>query len=188
MSTEQPTFADLLDEDERSFAATLGDGSTRTDAEVRIDWLLERIAKRNKQIERNKAVADARKAMVDDWLCAENLRLDNGISWLESEIRQLIPHSLAEFEREYGKKSRNLPHGVIGFRRQPDKVNVFDEEKALTWAKLMGLPIKVKESVSKTELKKALDAGAEPDGVEIIKGLDQFYVRSDVLESTAEKE
>ena len=52
MSAEQPTFADLLDEDEQSFAATLGDDGSRTDAEVRIDWLLERIAKRSKQIER----------------------------------------------------------------------------------------------------------------------------------------
>ena len=181
MSEQEPTFLDLLEEDEREFAAQLGSPGTRTDTEVRLDWLMERIARRHRQVALNNAVADARKTMIEDWRQSQNQRLERGIAWLEGSIRQILPHTLEQFEREYGKKSRNLPHGTIGWRRHPDKVEVFNEERALLWAKERGLEIAVKESVSKTTLKKALEAGEEPDGFEIIRGLDEFYVKPDVL-------
>ncbi len=176
MSEHEPSFLDLLDEDERQRAEELG-RETPTDIEVRLDWLLERIVKRQRQIKRNNSVAERRALMIEDWRRGENMKLENAIQWFESEVRALLPPDSKEFEREFGKKSRNLPSGTVGWRRQPDRIEVFSEEKALAWAKAMGLPIKVKETVSKTELKKAMDAGAEPDGVDLIKGLDELYIK-----------
>jgi len=184
--TPEPNFLDLLEEDEREFAGQLGSAGTRTDTEVRLDWLLEKIAKRHGMVARNNAVADARVSMIEDWRRAENDRLLRGIAWLESNVRELLPQGADEFEREYGKRSRNLPYGTVGWRRHPDKVEVFDEARALAWAKASGLEIATKESVSKTTLKNSLEAGDEPDGFEIIRGLDEFYVKPDVLATKGE--
>ncbi len=176
MSEQEPSFLDLLDEDERQRAEELG-RDTPTDIEVRLDWLLERIVKRQRQIKRNNGVAEKRALMIEDWRRGENMKLESAIGWFESEVRSLLPPDSKEFEREYGKKSRNLPSGTVGWRRQPDRIEIYDENKLLAWAKLLDLPITVKESVSKFEVRKAMDAGAEPDGVDLIKGLDELYIK-----------
>lgn len=155
----------------------------RTEVDTRIDWLMERIAKRRRIIEDNDAVADARILQIEDWRQGENAKVQRQIDWFQSEIRRLLPIDAESFEREYGKKSRVLPFGTIGYKKKPDTIEVFDEERALAWAKERGLEIKTipaRETVAKPVLKKALETWSDPDGFEVIRGLDDFYVKVDV--------
>ena len=184
--SDTPDFIAEVDEDEREFLSAFlsttqeEDDATRND--TRLDWLLEKLAKRREQKARNNAIADARKLMVEDWRQGENAKIERAVSWLEFQIRELVPADSDAFSKTYGAKSRALPFGTIGYRKSPPTIEVFDEPKALEWAKLHKLEIKVKESVSKTELKKAIEYTQDPpDGFGLIPGGETFFVKTDDL-------
>ena len=126
-------------------------------------------------------MADARQLQIEDWRQGENAKLEKAIDWFQYEVRQLVPPDARTFEETYGQKSRRLPYGSIGFRRTPAKVEVYDADKALAWAKAHGLETKVTETVSKTELKKATNGEVPPDecGFGIAAGTDEFYVKTE---------
>ena len=149
-----------------------------SDVDTRIDWLLERIAKRQKLIARNDAVARSRYEQIRDWHLGENAKIQRAIDWFRYQIREIVPADVASFERCYGKKSRTLPFGTVGFRLSPPRLEIFDMEKAVAWAKARKLEIKTTVSVSKAVLKKALSmTDEEPDGFDIADGADEFYVK-----------
>jgi len=183
--SDTPDFIGLVDEDEReflkAFLSTVHEEDDATRNDTRLDWLLEKLSKRREQITRNNAIADARKLMVEDWRQGENAKIERAVSWLEFQIRELVPPDGDAFQETYGAKSRALPFGTIGFHKKPDTIQILDEEKTLQWAKTHGLEIKrvETETVSKTTLKAALKTFDDPDGFEVIKGLDEFYVKTD---------
>ena len=178
--SDDPDIIQQIDDDEREFLEGFGESeeATPSDIDVRIDWLLERIAKRRKLVEQNNAVAEARKFQIEAWRVSENDRLERAIGYFEWQIRELQPADADSFEQTYGKRSRSLPFGSFGYRKHPDKVEIYDKDRALGWAKERGLEVKTKETVSKTVLKKALqEAGTRTgDGFEIVPGMDEFYV------------
>lgn len=187
MVDEQPEILRLAEEDEQEFLASFlskahADAAVtdKTDTDIRVDWLLEKLGKRQAQIAQNNAIAEARKLQVEDWRQAENAKIERSISWIEYQIRELLPPDGESFQEAYGQKSRALPFGRVGFRQNPARVEVFDEDRALAWAKLHKLDIKIKESVSKTDLKKAAEHTQDPpDGFEVVPGLEEFYVKAD---------
>lgn len=80
------------------------------------------------------------------------------------------------------KKTRSvkLLNGTIGFRHNPDKLEVEDELAALEWAKAQ-LPeaVCVKESLDKSIAKEHIKSTGEvPDGCTLIPGSDAFYVKT----------
>lgn len=174
------SLLDYLEQDEAEFYEQLGHSQARTEVDSRIDWLLERITKRQTMIAENNVIADARVAQIEDWRQGENDKLDRSIQWFRYQIQTLIPPDANTFAERYGKKSRALPFGVIGYKKHPDKVEVFDADKALAWAKARNLPVNVKETVSKTTLKEALakENTDEGDGFQLAHGMDEFYVKA----------
>jgi len=179
--SDQPDIFGLVEEDEREFLATMGPDEAPTLAEVdsRLDWLLERIAKRRKQVAENDAVAKARLLQIEDWRQGENLKLERSIEWFQSQLRQLVPIDAQAFEASYGQRTRRLPFGTFGYKKHPPKVEITDEERALAWAKANGCEIKVKETVSKTALRAELEAGKVGDGFELITSYDEFYIKTE---------
>ena len=178
------TLPDILQEAEEEFSRAFpGDSlDPLTDTEARLDWLLERIANRQAEIATNNAIADRRKLQIEDWRQGENAKIERSIDWFNSQIRQLVPIEPTEFEQQFGKRSRTLPFGTIGYRKMPDTIEVFNPERALEWAKARGQETKIipaSETVSKTVLKAALKQHTDPDGFEVIRGLDEFYVKPD---------
>jgi len=187
--SDEPEITRLADEDEREFldafmSKAWDDAASgeKTEIDVRLDWLLEKLAKRRAQVAENNAVAEARILQVEDWRQGENAKIERAISWIEYQIREMLPPDGETFEKTYGQKSRALPFGKVGFRQSPPKVEVFDKDKALAWAKARGVSTKLipaREEVDKSALKEALKTHTDPDGFELILGLDQFYVKVD---------
>ena len=186
MTDERDSFAYTGDEDQAEwdlFVANIRDigDDEVTQRDVRIDWLLGKLAKRRKQIARNNAVADARKLDIEDWRQGENGKIERSLSWIEYQIRELVPPDGKTFAETYGAKSRSLPTGTIGYRQRPSRIQILDDGRTLAWAKTHGVETTVvtTETVAKAALKKALAIFDDPDGFEIIKGLDEFYVTTD---------
>jgi hypothetical protein len=85
-------------------------------------------------------------------------------------------------ERELaGKKKRSfeLVNGKMGFRKLPDRVewDSVQEDVIIDWAeKYAPDAVRVRKSLLKTELKKAIDAGVEVPLVSCEDGQDKFYI------------
>jgi len=176
-----PEIIAHVEQDEADFLAAWGAEpiEARSEVDSRIDWLMERIAKRRGVIADNNATAAQRAAQIEDWRQGENAKIERSVDWFNYQIRLLLPADGAEFKDQYGKKSRTLPFGTVGFKAHPSTLEVFDEERALAWAEARGLEIKTKRTVSKTTLKKALGDERSGDGFEVITHPDDFFVRID---------
>ena len=171
----------LIEDDEREFVESMGGTLPEKPSEVdsRIDWLLERIGKRQAMIEQNDAVAKERILQMEDWRQGENAKLERAIEWFRYEVKKLLPMDAKSFQQAYGKKSRTLPFGTVGYKKHPAKIEITDADRALLWAKAHNLPVTVKESVSKTVLKEAVENITDnPDGFGVLPGHDEFFVRT----------
>ena len=171
---------DQADEIEAEFLAAFADPiEDRVDVDSRLDWLLEKRGKQEAEIAKNNAIAERRLLQIEDWRQGENGKIERAMSWTDYQIRELLPDA-DEMQNQYGKRSRILPFGTVGYRKTPPKVEIFDEAKALEWARIHKVDIKVRESVSKTDLKKAIQNTQDPpDGFGLIPGSEEFFVRTD---------
>jgi phage host-nuclease inhibitor protein Gam len=147
-----------------------------TELDVRLDWLLSRLARVQAEIKRNSDVATARVQQIRTWEASANESLDRQCGYLEHLI------SLIGINYDYGKKrSRSLPNGTVGFRKRPPSVEIWDAEKAVAFALQRGIKVEQKTWVGKTELRKHIESTGELpegaiDGVEYVEGGDVFYV------------
>ena len=180
----EPDIIQEIEGDDREFLESfLGKAWAdfeRSDLDVRLDWLMEKLARAQGLVAQNDGVAKERHGHIEDWRQGENAKLGRQISYLEWCIRELMPPDQQTFEKAYGQKSRALPFGVVGYRKSPDTIEVFDEARALEWARLHKLEIKVKESVSKTDLKRAIQHTEDPpDGFQLVPGTSELFIKVD---------
>lgn len=163
----------LLEREELEAALPFRNGNP-AELDASMDRYLEALGRREAEIARNEAVADLRKKEIDWWCEHENARMEREARWLR--------HVLEVMGKAYdfgAKKSRNLPHGVFGFRRGKDRINVLDMALAVEAAEAAGLPIK--KEVGKTELLELVKSTGEvPAGVELVSGEDAFYAKASV--------
>lgn len=177
-----PDLEAIRDDFLRSFLDETWEDKQEAQTDARLDWLLEKITEHKEAMRQNDVIAEGRRVQIEDWRQGENAKHERAISWLEYQIREIVPPDVESFERAYKQKSRSLPFGVVGFRKSPSKIEVFDEERTLAWAKLHKLPIKIKESYSKADLKKAIQTTTDPpDGFQVVPGMSEFFVRTDDL-------
>lgn len=187
-----PDFLQEMEDELEQFARDAGltpEGVevSLTDREQLLDHYLEKLAELERQAAHNEEVADRRRQMIDRWLDEENARLRRQKERLEEKVRRLVPHTVDGFQDVFRvkKKSRNLPHGRVGFQSTRDTVEVVDQDKALEWAE-DSCPdaIKVKRSVLKTPIKAMLQEGGvlstgepcdpEENGLRFEPGQDTF--------------
>lgn len=182
----RPTTEDLADDME--FAdelarAGLPEGDTRTEREVRADYLLERIRDERAEIEHIEEVADRRIQMIEKWEADETAKHRRRIAWLESQVRNCVPLDARRFQEEYDAKSVKLAHGRVGYRRKNETVEIEDRDKALEWVKENGIEFSVSERVTKTPILDWIrEHGEVPppeSGIELVEGYDDFYVSTD---------
>lgn len=183
---EEPEVPEIIAEieaDLEAFAAGAGLSpesveESLTDREELLDWHLERMGELDRQMEHNRDVAERRIKMVTGWLDEENGRLARQREWLEGRIRRgLVPPTCEGFQEVFRvkKKSRNLPHGKVGFRSTAPTVDVVDEEKAVAWAEgSCPEAVKVTKKVLKTPIKK---------GLQVRAGLGVYLPSGETLES-----
>ncbi len=134
------------------------------DVDSIIDWHLEKLRANQAEVIRNRLVANQRVETIRDWEAGEFAKLDRQREYIVGQIGQLAPPTSEATVEEYGKKSRTLPNGSFGFRAKPDRIEIEDAEKALAYAKQEDLEITVRESVSKTVLKKWAQGMGVADG------------------------
>lgn len=144
------------------------------------DWALERLA----DLEREKAENER---LVEQRIAWEKLRLEklnktanDGARFLESCVKAYAEAHRGELLGKGKKKSRALPHGVIGWRSKGGGLVVKDAEALLAWAKLQPVElelVRVKTEPAIANIKAhAKSTGEVPDGCETSEAVDEFYV------------
>ena len=158
-------------------------------------WVVRKIVEARKYGER-----------VQQWCERELRRAEQEEEWLLRRFgAELEAWTKGELERVGGRRrSLNLPGGTIGFRLQPARVEVVDEQAVLTWCRSQ-LPIALKVTVEANDehglellrwhgqhaqesrlrqyvLREALnrhvhETGEVPDGAGVRPAADQFYMR-----------
>lgn len=111
---------------------------------------------------------------LDHWLERVNATLVREETWLLAMLRHL-----SQFVRYFGKtKSRDLPYGVIGTRKNPRRIRVDDPKAATEWAKEQGLPVvtEVVEVVAHKTLADVWKRTKEvPPGCTLVEETEEFY-------------
>ena len=177
-------FLDEIDADEEAFMLGISDGyedlSTQTDMDVRLDYLLGHLSSINGAIAGNNEVAQRRRDAVTAWQQSENEKLEKRVAWLTFEIMAAAPQTGDAFKDSYGKKSRSLPNGSVGFRSGRDSVDITDMPAAVAYAQANAIDVTVKTTVAKTSLMAYVKAtgDSEGDGWEVKPAAESFYVKA----------
>ncbi|PUU90824.1 MAG: hypothetical protein CI947_1359 [Halanaerobium sp.] len=162
------------------------------DDDNKATWCLRKIKHFKSKQEKNKELAEEQireieKEIkeVEEWLEAENSKLENSIEFMKSKL-----HLYAQQLREKNPdlKTHKLPFGQLQFRSQRPKWK-YDNDRLLDFAeKKYQELIKVKKSVDKRELKsKAKIVGGRViiektgelvEGVEVVERGEKFKVKT----------
>ena len=151
--------------------------------ESKIDWLLGKIRKLHALIADNEQIARDGIRLQEDWLAGENAKLERNAAHFRRWIATLMPPTAEEAKKVYGKFSRSLPNGDIGWKKDKDTIVIEDADAVLVYAKANDLTIgkttTTTFSVSKDTLKAHIeDTGVvEGDGWRQVEGLSHVFVK-----------
>jgi len=118
---------------------------------------------------------------VREWAAAELRRAEREeTSFLYRYGQQLEQWAQRQLEAHGGpRKSINLPGGTLGFRSEPPRLEVTDEDALLHWCKAR-LPSAVAtvEHVLRNVVKERIrDTGELPEGAEVAGGGERFFIK-----------
>jgi hypothetical protein len=158
--TEEKSFIDLLIEESEKKEQKL--------LQSHLDLILIEIRKLEEQIEKNFDTAAQEREIIKNWALERNTMLNARIEWFSKKLELFL--------KEENLKTLDLPNGIIRMRKQPEKVNIVDEEKFFkkaTSALLNIIPESAKPDLLKIKawIKRT---GRIPDGVEVISGDEKF--------------
>ena len=178
-----PEEVPVADADWDSFRATMeAELPTELDNDLsKIDWLLGKLRKIRDLVEENEHTARCAIRLQENHLAGENAKLGREDAHFRRWIAILMPPNAEEARKAYGKLSRSLINGDIGFKKDPDTIVIDDAEAALTYAEANGLEIKEKttRSVAVATLKDHMKAtGAlDGDGWRHVEGISHVFVK-----------
>jgi transposase len=132
------------------------------------DMMLLEIRNIQEEIERTFEQAERERTIIKNWAITKNSKLASRIEWLEKRLEAFL--------QEENVKTLELAFGTIRFRKQPDKIEIIDDEVFLNNATTSVLTI-VPET-AKADLKKIKSfikrSGRVPKGCELIPGEIKF--------------
>lgn len=132
------------------------------------DMMLLEIRNLQEEIEQTFEQAERERTIIKNWAITKNSKLTNRIEWLSKKLEVFL--------KEENVKSLELAFGKIIFRKQPDKIEIVDDELFLNNATSNMLTI-VPES-AKADLNKIKAfikrTGRVPQGCEVIPGTTKF--------------
>lgn len=105
------------------------EAQTAASIDARMDYFLELLAEMEREDAHDAAVARARVDQINRWLEVQRERREKRTAYLHSQIELMADGY--DFGR---KKSRDLPHGVVGFRKKAASVEIVDKAAAIEWA------------------------------------------------------
>jgi hypothetical protein len=118
---------------------------------------------------------------VAGWCEAETRRSERREQFLFHRFGgDLSDWTRRQLESQYGsRRSIHLPSGVIGFRTEPTRIVVADEQKLIAWcSRHLPSAVKVVESILKSEISAHIKSSGEcPDGAELAGGGEKFFIK-----------
>ena len=145
------------------------------DNQDKANWAAKRILHAQEKMAERKQLAKQYKQRIDSWLDEANGPDEKTI---ESLSGLLTPYVADELKHNGKRKSITLFGVTIGFRKQPEKVDIIDTESALSYCETHHPDsVIVKKELSKTELKKLCGKGIFIPGILLDGGQDKLYVK-----------
>jgi hypothetical protein len=128
------------------------------------DLMLLEIRNLQEEIERVFEQAERERTIIKNWAITKNSKLTNRIEWLSKKLELFL--------KEEDVKTLELAFGTIRFRKQPDRIEIIDDELFLhnaTSNVLTIVPESAKADLSKIKafIKRT---GRIPQGCEVIPG------------------
>ena len=132
------------------------------------DLMLLEIRNLQEEIEKTFEQAERERTIIKNWAITKNSKLANRIEWLSKKLELFL--------KEEDVKTLELAFGTIRFRKQPDKVEIIDDELFLNNASSSTLTI-IPEA-AKADLNKIRafikQTGRVPQGCELLPGEIKF--------------
>ena len=134
------------------------------------NWLVRKVIEARRYAQR-----------VHEWAAREVRRAQGEERFLMHRYgQQLEDWVRRQLDDEGGRrKSVNLPAGTVGFRTEPQRLEVTEEETLIRWCRA-NLPsaIVVSERVMKTLVREhIITSGEVPGGAEVVGGAERFFVK-----------
>lgn len=142
------------------------------------DWAAGKIREAQESMRTIKEHADRLRKQADEWESRQLEPYADQVQFFTGLLRLWAENG--GFEGLTKKRSLDLPSGMrIGFRAGAEVVDIEDEEAAIEECKQYGLVecVKVKETISKTNIKKHLNAGVQFNTIKLDRKPDSFYVK-----------
>ena len=149
------------------------DESFKVDTDEKANWALRKIKQFQEQQKENTALAEAEIEKIDAWLKSENEKLQGDIDYFTSLVAE---YAIKKREDDPKFKSKKLPNGRMGFRKQQPKFH-YKDDLLVESLKKSGRTdlIRVKETPDKTAVKENFvvqgDKLIDPDTGEVIEGV-----------------
>lgn len=139
-----------------------------------LDRLLEMAGDQQEELDRIEEMKRLRIAQINTWAADQGAMYRRRLEKIEQEL-MLASETMTP---EPKKKTRSLPHGDVGKRKAPDRVEIEDEAKAIAFCKQHNIKIAIKEEARKKPLAEYAqkNGGRLPadSGARYVKGQDEF--------------
>tara|TARA_B100000614_G_scaffold79051_1_gene70560 strand:+ start:1600 stop:2154 length:555 start_codon:yes stop_codon:yes gene_type:complete len=146
------------------------------DNQEKATWAAHRLLRAEDRMKERGHLAKDYKAKIDTWLETAN-RSDE--TTVETMRTLLTPFLESELSGKKRKRSVDLLGARIGFRKLPERVEVIDEEAAITFCESKHPEVVVvKKELSRSELRKVAQKGELVPGVVLDGGDDRLYVKA----------
>ena len=144
---------------------------------IEAENMVGRILVAESNMERINQFLEYVKNRAQELIKKEESRIARAKESLEPFVKARIDENL-KFDKN-AKKSLSLTLGTVGFKKNPDRLEIEDMEGAVRYAESHGIPIKVVKSVGKTALKDHVkQTGQVDESFKYIEGEEHFYVKT----------
>ena len=141
------------------------------DPEIKLDKYLWIIRQKEIELNKCKAIAEVSLNRTQNWLEKKEQSINSTIEFLTNQMQNYL--------NQNSLNKLSLPNGSIGFRKQPDSIEITDEELFLTTAAselLRHLPEKFEADLK--SIKEYIKTTSEiPAGVELKSKDPKFYYK-----------
>ncbi|TFJ92170.1 host-nuclease inhibitor Gam family protein [Lentibacillus salicampi] len=157
------------------------------DTDEKANWALRKIAQYEEQKKANNKLATDEIEKIENWNKEENEKAQQSIDYFQGLLAR---YAMTKRENDPKFKSQKLPNGRIRFKKKQPKWE-YDDNTVIQSLKDAGMTdyIKVKESPSKSDIKKAFevidgqvvdaDTGQIIDGITVAEQNEEFEVKVD---------
>lgn len=137
------------------------------------NWCMTKMAIANTRIAEAQMLRKAFIEKVDIWYENYCHEYEDTLEKMEGFLRPFV----GEHIKDSRSKTLKMVNGRAGFRTTPDKIEYLDEDKVVEFAETKNIPVQIKKSVKKNDIKSYIkETGEVPESVQVIPGVEKFYV------------